>query len=859
MADNSININVNTKADTSEITSLKTVIEDTTVSAEELGDAISSSTENATSSINETTQSSEELNDSLKETDPSPLEDVASSSDNATSSIDESANSTEKLNDNLNNIDGSKFDDLKNKSDEYKQSVDEASDSTITMVDALASMSVANELYAGLMGSVDAAGNYSDTMVRLGYALDGTSMSAEQAQSKFGGLISELTSSTGRGAGAVREHLIKMGNIGITSSDILINSFDGISKAAFQMGTDIDAMDRKFQQVVLTGMANKRSLAAFGLSVEDLAKSMGVSVDEVSDKFKELDQNSRASVLSSALNMKYGADVTENYKNSYEHLTESVNRAKDYLIRSIGEAVLPYVIPAMQSTADIINGVANAFRGLPSPIQGVVGGFGGLVVGATAFSLALSSTIKIAKFAISPFTSLYKYMTVVPDGKELTKFQEHLLRLKNGVNTVKSSMSSLITRMKSLATTAINTAKSLITSLWTSLQSVASAAKTAGLRLLEAGKNALIAGANALKSAAMWMVEKAQKLASAVASGIATAAQWALNIAMSANPIYLVVIAIIALIAVLGYLYFNNETVRNAINGLGQSVLGLATYIWDSLIGALQWLSDSFTNVGNTITSSISGAFSWLQGAFTNTITFFQTYGQLFVEIFFVMATGGIGAIVLLIANMNGMPSTIGAILQSALNRVVSFASALVSRFTSAANNSVNGFMNYMRQLPGKFLAELNKMIQYAIDFASRLPQIIAQAAGNMVLSWTVGSGEHSPGFMYNAFIGELDEMDEKSKNIPLAQNMKRLSQEMVSNFGEPTFKFSNILNNDTSNNFDIIKDILDRLVNSKSEVAPNYVFNLYGDIDNEERMEKFIEAVRRELYWNNETAGRRV
>ena len=38
-----------------------------------------------------------------------------------------------------------------------------------------------------------------------------------------------------------------------------------------------------------------------------------------------------------------------------------------------------------------------------------------------------------------------------------------------------------------------------------------------------------------------------------------------------------------------------------------------------------------------------------------------------------------------------------------------------------------------------------------------------------------------------------------------------------------------------------------------------SYTFNLYGDIDNEERMQKFIDAVRRELEFNNARLGRSV
>jgi len=49
---------------------------------------------------------------------------------------------------------------------------------------------------------------------------------------------------------------------------------------------------------------------------------------------------------------------------------------------------------------------------------------------------------------------------------------------------------------------------------------------------------------------------------------IATAAQWLLNIAMGANPIGLIVLAIVALVTALVLAYQNSETFRNIVNGL---------------------------------------------------------------------------------------------------------------------------------------------------------------------------------------------------------------------------------------------------------------------------------------------------
>ena len=736
MAENNLEINIKAKADSSEVKDLKTALEELKDSEIEVKTNIDDSEvtkiENDISNIDDESIDLEvDANDSDLISIGSEIEDIDGSSlsiefdidsegniestkaeletidgetlsvdlDIDNSGVDDTIDKIESLNDaldnatsvvddfasSLGNIDNSILDNLSNSAKEVSNSFKEASDSSISLVDAMAATQISGGLADTMMSSVNAAGNYSDTMVRLGYAMTGTSMTAEQVQSSFGNLISTMASETGRGAGNVRAHLINMGNAGITSSQVLQDSFNGISKASFQMGTDFDTADRKFQQMVLSGRAGALQLRAFGLTTQDLAKVMGVSVDDVSKSFKNLDENSRAAVLSTALNMKYGSDVTENYKNSYEHLTETVERAKDFLIRSVGEALLPSVIPVMETTASTINGVTQAFRSLPAPVQGVIGTFGALVIGISSVSIGLTALIRIVTFTISPFAQLYNYFFTIPDGAQLTKFRQHLKTVGDTASSVKTKIVNLGTRITELGTRALTSARTLASSLVTSLKNVATTAKTTALNLLEAGKNALIAGANALKSAAMWAAEQAAKIASSVASGIATAAQWALNIAMSANPIMLVVIAIIALIAILGYLYFHNETVKNAIDGLGQallgvwnwivsgvssaveSIIGFAQWLYTSLMGIWTWITEGVNNTSTTITELITGAFTWIQDGFNALITFFQTYGQLFVEVFFVMATGGIGAIFLLIANMNGMPTTVGGILQSTL------------------------------------------------------------------------------------------------------------------------------------------------------------------------------------------------
>ena len=422
MADNNLDININTKADKTEVVDLSEAISelksmntnldiDVNVDDSPIIDA-EDSVESLDDSMQDASGSAGDLSDSVGDVDGSAIDDVSSSAADADENLGKASDSATNVQVSVSNIDPTVLEQIAllagNSADEMdrlKNNTDETNTS-MTMVDAMASATLSATVTAGFMSASNAAGNYSDTMVRLGYAMSDTSMTAEQAEQRYGKLISTMADETGRGAGAVRAHLVNMGNVGITNEQVLSESFEGISKAAFQMGESMDSMETKFQTMALTGKAGSRQLKSFGLETKDLADAMGVSVDEVKDKFEEMDATSRANILSTALNMKYGSEVTENYKNSYEHLMDSMNRAKDYFIRVVGEALLPVLIPAVENAANIVNIFAGAFRGLPGPIKGVIGSAIGLIAGITAVGLGISATTKFISAAIAPFRLL---------------------------------------------------------------------------------------------------------------------------------------------------------------------------------------------------------------------------------------------------------------------------------------------------------------------------------------------------------------------------------------------------------------------------------------------------------------------
>lgn len=321
--------------------------------------------------------------------------------------------------------------------------------------------------------------------------------------------------------------------------------------------------------------------------------------------------------------------------------------------------------------------------------------------------------------------------------------------------------------------------------------------------------------------AGQWAVGVNGLIQLAQTTRLAAAAQWLLNIAMSANPVMILVLAIIALVAILGYLYFNNEQVRAAIDGLGQA----------------------FVQAGQIIYTTVLNFVNWVIGALQNLWNYIMTLGGLLPEQVNVTGNQIVDSIIAFLVFFATLPVQIGVILTNAIAKVLGFGDNFVQKMISSATKSVTGFIQYISQLPGKLAGELNKMIQQALDFAARLPQIVSDAAWKALTGWINITGEHSPGFMYEAFTGELKAMgdDVEPYSRLLTRNIQSMGQDMVNaytGFGNKGVIASSGGGNDSS----------------KQEVNVTFEGCMF---DKRERVDEVLDILTNHFSWNNVTAGR--
>ena len=129
------------------------------------------------------------------------------------------------------------------------------------------------------------------------------------------------------------------------------------------------------------------------------------------------------------------------------------------------------------------------------------------------------------------------------------------------------------------------------------------------------------------------------------AVAIATGVQWAMNAAMTANPVGIIVVAIGALIGGLVVLYNKCEGFRNVVNAAFGAISTAAKYVWENIKIVWSAVSPFFTKIWEGIKAAVSVLKVHLIGMFKtaweiikfcwgNVINFFKTIWETIKGIF---------------------------------------------------------------------------------------------------------------------------------------------------------------------------------------------------------------------------------
>ncbi len=191
-------------------------------------------------------------------------------------------------------------------------------------------------------------------------------------------------------------------------------------------------------------------------------------------------------------------------------------------------------------------------------------------------------------------------------------------KIKGAFSTAATTVKSSVTSMIGALTRGIKAAWSFSTNLirstvsWTVkfAQGIGMVVKQLGLLAF----NFIKASAKIALFGARMLVVKAVMLAQSIATGVVTAAQWALNVAMNANPIGLIITAVGLLIAGIVLLYKNWDTVWKGMKLVTDKVWTGIKAGWESIVLTFRkgWkvLQGVFEGVGGAIAGFFTSVWS---------------------------------------------------------------------------------------------------------------------------------------------------------------------------------------------------------------------------------------------------------
>ena len=805
MADNEIKVKVVAEADIEPLQEMDSLLDEIQEKTEVQVSVDDSEIEEAT---DKTTELTDEL-DNVDDADPSiDVDDTA---------LEDATDKASELADELDSIDGTtvSVDVDTSGLEDAKASAEE----TASSIDSISTAMVGIGATVGLDQMIETADRVNTSWNQLELTFSNAGVSVNSLKP----IISSLGETTGRSGTQIRDYFNQMGLVGVTNTDLLARSFESMAGQSYKANTSIENVESAVQRMVLSGNMGGKMLSRLGMSSRELADAMGVTEEQAAATFKSLSESERLEVLTKA--MGDGTRANEMYKNSYAGLKSQADIALGGLKNAIGQAILPIVIPAIKAAAMGIKALTDGFKALPGPVQAIIGGVGGFAAIALTLIGVLGTVGQVFKM------------------------------VKGGLEAL-----HLITKLETLANYALAVSE--------------------------------------------WLV---------------------------ANPLILVAALVIALAAAFVWAYYNVDWFREAVDNLAATLQWVAGVVYDEVMKNLQFMIDAFTEFTSALGLNTS---DWKQ------------------------------AILGFILFLPMLPAKFAEMTINTIARALGFGDDFTQRMVDAASNAFNGFMDWIRQLPDAFRAELETMLTDADNFRIALPGALGVAANLMVDAWKAGSGEGSPGYMYQAFIEELSAMlgltpeftaqlvnafllgglrmvaawvnssatlinNVVSFGTKFVSQLTSIAQRGVSAFSnaiqgivtalqnclswaynvvmssplvsalqwlgqQASYAFSVLglgqgspgkivkhmkeelqWTSEAVQNSDLAKDTA-RLGASMADsfnpaitpltdsggtgiVGGDTIINIYGDVDNEDRVKQIVDAVRRELNWDNKTAGRTV
>jgi hypothetical protein len=708
----------------------QSIIESATNMASGITDAVGS----AGSDFDTIAENAANFSDSVSNIDTSTLEELASELGMDTEEVERLISSAADL-----GTMSAGFNEVAAAADELEQEIQDDIDkmdelgSAGDVMAAQTLMDFANGVSDSMSAMADKAGTVQDSWTRLGLAAEGAGINMDTMKSS----VSSLADETGRAGGSIRESFITMTSAGITDMNTMQEVFRGASAQAFVLGTDVNSLADKFSGMAMKSTISEKTLKGTGVTMQELGEAMGMqgaSIDEIKQKWSELDTNQRAAALGMAASMNEGQTANDAYKNSWQGLQDQVEIAKGKLMTMAGQVLLPVLVPAMKLASDILSGLGTVIEGV------MKGPFGGLVsiVGASAgiFMIAFAGVLALKN--ILGFLKLEASLAKIE--MMALAFAEEF----QATGSITSAAANMIgaSGFTGLATAAWGAATAVWAAIAPFLPFIAAAALVA-IAIYEVGKafgwwTDVSSMLDAIKAGLteMWEAFINHPDVQAAIQAISDAFSWLTTVVGEVGQ------------AILDFFGINEsgsfDILHTLINGIGEA--------WNAVRPAIMFVIDV-----------------WMQ--LINTVNQFRL-GQIDLPTF-------IMNILTILAN------AYRTIFTTIIGLVVRFASQMVQRGISAATRFVNGIITWLKSLPGRAYSALIAVVSRIVSAGQQwvnaaknkassivsnvyntltgLPGKIASALSGVVSAFTKPFTD-----AYNKIKEKVDQIKEMASNIPI-------------------------------------------------------------------------------------------
>lgn len=472
----------------------------------------------------------------------------------------------------------------------------------------------------------------------------------EKAASNLLNTLKEMAATTPYETTDLVKATQKMMAFGISSKDSL-KYLQMLGDIAMGDANKMDSLTLAFSQISASGRASMEDINQMidqgfnplTIIAEKTGENMADLRDRVSDgrvSFEEIAEAMKTATSKGGIYYQSMDKASQTTAGKISTLKDDFNSA----LGSMTESLLPFAEKAVEKLSQLAQWFGNLDddgKRIALTIAGVAASLGPLTIG-------IGMLIKIGAAVGKIFVTFGKFFLLI--GKGVVSLVKFFGVIGKGVVT--------------LGKFALSLAKISINFIKLALQATIATAKL--------------------------VAQKVVMLAQITATKLMTAAQWLLNAAMSANPITLIIIAIIAVIAAIVLLWNKCEWFRNA-------VMSVITFIWN----LIKTYVGFYITIFKGIWTAISWVISKVKSGFTTAVTFlkslFTKYINFYISIFKKIWNGVKWVIDKIKSGFSYMADKV----KSIFNGIKDTISSIMNKVTDAVKKPINWSISGLNKVIG--------------------------------------------------------------------------------------------------------------------------------------------------------------